>query len=57
MRSIMLSKPKERDVINRLRHDSLNAYHESGSIVIEVHDDGKGLDSERIRQSDQQRAH
>ena len=28
----------------------LNAYHESGSIVIEVHDDGKGLDSERIRQ-------
>ena len=28
----------------------LNAYHESGSIVIEVHDDGKGLDAERIRQ-------
>jgi two-component system, chemotaxis family, sensor kinase CheA len=28
----------------------LNAYHESGSIVIEVHDDGRGLDAERIRQ-------
>lgn len=26
----------------------LNAYHESGSIVIEVSDDGKGLDQERI---------
>lgn len=26
----------------------LNAYHDSGSIVIEVSDDGKGLDSERI---------
>ncbi|GAA5784225.1 chemotaxis protein CheA [Chitiniphilus shinanonensis] len=26
----------------------LNAYHESGSIVIEVSDDGKGLDRERI---------
>jgi len=28
----------------------LNAYHESGSIVIEVRDDGRGLDPERIRQ-------
>ena len=28
----------------------LNAYHESGSIVIEVQDDGRGLDAERIRQ-------
>lgn len=28
----------------------LNAYHESGSIVIEVCDDGAGLDVERIRQ-------
>ncbi|WP_211163586.1 chemotaxis protein CheA [Azoarcus taiwanensis] len=27
---------------------NLNAYHESGSIVIEVADDGKGLDAERI---------
>jgi two-component system, chemotaxis family, sensor kinase CheA len=31
-------------------HIRLNAYHESGSIVIEVHDDGRGLDAERIRQ-------
>ncbi|MFC5300792.1 chemotaxis protein CheA [Azospira restricta] len=29
---------------------SLNAYHESGSIVIEVADDGGGLNSERILQ-------
>ena len=28
----------------------LNAFHESGSIVIEVHDDGKGLDADKIRQ-------
>ncbi|HUN94309.1 MAG TPA: chemotaxis protein CheA [Burkholderiaceae bacterium] len=27
----------------------LNAYHDSGSIVIEVGDDGRGLDRERIR--------
>lgn len=27
---------------------SLNAYHESGSIVIEVRDDGRGLDCDRI---------
>jgi two-component system chemotaxis sensor kinase CheA len=29
---------------------SLNAYHESGSIVIEVADDGRGLDTARILQ-------
>ena len=28
----------------------LNAYHEAGGIVIEVVDDGKGLDKQRIRQ-------
>ncbi len=28
----------------------LNAYHESGSIVLEVSDDGRGLDAQRIRQ-------
>ena len=28
----------------------LNAYHESGQIVIEVADDGRGLNTERIRQ-------
>jgi two-component system chemotaxis sensor kinase CheA len=27
----------------------LNAYHESGSIVIEISDDGRGLNTERIR--------
>lgn len=29
-------------------HVTLNAYHDSGSIVIEVGDDGRGLNSERI---------
>ncbi len=28
----------------------LNAYHDSGNVVIEIVDDGKGLDVERIRQ-------
>lgn len=28
----------------------LNAYHQEGSIIIEVSDDGRGLDEERIRQ-------
>ena len=28
---------------------TLNAYHDSGNIVIEVRDDGKGLDSEMLR--------
>lgn len=27
----------------------LNAYHDSGSIVIEVADDGKGLDKEQLQ--------
>lgn len=30
-------------------HLMLNAYHDSGHIVIEVTDDGAGLDPERIR--------
>lgn len=34
----------------------LNAYHESGSIVIEVSDDGRGLDRERILAKALQRA-
>lgn len=29
-------------------HISLTAYHESGSIVIEVTDDGRGIDSEKV---------
>ncbi|MBV1921697.1 MAG: chemotaxis protein CheA, partial [Pseudomonadales bacterium] len=28
----------------------LNSYHESGSIVIEIKDDGKGLDADKIKQ-------
>ena len=34
---------------------SLNAYHDSGSIVIEVADDGRGLDRERILRKAQER--
>ncbi|HSD37497.1 MAG TPA: chemotaxis protein CheA [Rhodocyclaceae bacterium] len=30
-------------------HVVLNAYHDSGSIVIEVSDDGSGIDAERVR--------
>ena len=34
---------------------SLNAYHDSGSIVIEVADDGRGLDRDRILKKAQER--
>ena len=33
------------------RHDSLDAYHEGDQVVIEVSDDGRGLDREKIRRS------
>nr|WP_314492091.1 chemotaxis protein CheA [uncultured Pseudomonas sp.] len=36
-------------------HLSLNAYHDSGSIVIEIADDGAGLDRERILAKAQER--
>jgi two-component system chemotaxis sensor kinase CheA len=36
-------------------HLSLNAYHDSGSIVIEIADDGAGLNRERILQKAQER--
>ncbi|WP_440812190.1 chemotaxis protein CheA [Pseudomonas syringae] len=36
-------------------HLSLNAYHDSGSIVIEIADDGAGLNRERILDKAQQR--
>lgn len=36
-------------------HLSLNAYHDSGSIVIEIADDGAGLDRERILEKAQER--
>ena len=32
-------------------HIYLNAYHESGSIVIEISDDGRGLDRKKIQQA------
>ncbi|WP_438893492.1 ATP-binding protein, partial [Bacillus cereus group sp. BC254] len=28
---------------------TLNAYHDSGNIVLEIIDDGKGLDAEKLR--------
>ncbi len=38
----MLGKPEEGTIL-------LNAFHEGGHIIIEISDDGKGLDTERIR--------
>ena len=35
---------------HRIGHVGLNAYHDSGSIIIEVIDDGGGLPKEKIRQ-------
>jgi len=34
---------------NPVGHITLNAYHQGGNVVIEITDDGKGLDRERIR--------
>jgi two-component system chemotaxis sensor kinase CheA len=45
-----LETPLERDAANKPARGrvALNAYHDSGSIVIEVSDDGRGLDRKRI---------
>jgi two-component system chemotaxis sensor kinase CheA len=45
-----LETPFERDAANKGPRGrlALNAYHDSGSIVIEVSDDGRGLDRQRI---------
>jgi two-component system chemotaxis sensor kinase CheA len=45
-----LETPLERDAANKPARGrlNLNAYHDSGSIVIEVSDDGRGLDRRRI---------
>jgi two-component system chemotaxis sensor kinase CheA len=46
-----LELPEEREGAGKARGGNvgLHAYHDSGSIVIEVSDDGRGLDRERIR--------
>ncbi len=46
-----IEMPDEREQTDKPAHGSiwLNAYHESGSIVVEVRDDGRGLNRERIR--------
>ncbi|CAK0756762.1 two-component system, chemotaxis family, sensor kinase CheA [Gammaproteobacteria bacterium] len=45
-----IERPSERIALGKPLHGmlSLNAYHDSGSIVIEVADDGKGIDSDRV---------
>jgi two-component system chemotaxis sensor kinase CheA len=45
-----IETPEEREIAGkpRLGHLILNAYHEAGSIVIEVSDDGRGLHRDRI---------
>lgn len=46
-----IEMPEEREAGGKPRKGTiwLNAYHQEGSIVIEVSDDGRGLDGERIR--------
>ena len=36
---------------NQKRNNLLNAYHEGGHIIMEIKDDGKGLNTARIRES------
>lgn len=45
-----IEMPEEREAAGKLRTGliRLNAYHQEGSIVIEVSDDGRGLDPEKI---------
>jgi two-component system chemotaxis sensor kinase CheA len=52
-----LESPEEREAAGKSRRGrvGLHAYHDSGSIVIEVSDDGRGLDRERIRAKAQER--
>jgi two-component system chemotaxis sensor kinase CheA len=46
-----IEMPDEREAAGKARHGTiiLNAYHQEGNIIIEVSDDGKGLDPEKIR--------
>lgn len=45
-----IEKSEEREKNNKVSHGTLrlNAYHDSGSIVIQVIDDGRGLDAEKL---------
>ena len=47
-----IEMPAERSAAGKLETGTitLNAYHEGGHIIIEIADDGKGLDIERIKQ-------
>lgn len=46
-----IESPEERQAKGKPETGTLhlNAYHQGGNIVIEIHDDGAGLDAERIR--------
>ncbi len=46
-----IEPPNKREALGKPRKGriELNAYHDSGSIVIEVVDDGRGIDAEKIR--------
>jgi two-component system chemotaxis sensor kinase CheA len=46
-----IETPEEREKRGKARHGtiSLNAYHEGNQIIIEVSDDGNGIDLERVR--------
>ncbi len=46
-----LETPEERSAAGKPRHGSirLSAYHEGGYIIIQIADDGRGLDTDRIK--------
>jgi two-component system chemotaxis sensor kinase CheA len=52
-----LEDPKGRAVLGKAEsgHISVRAYHERGRVVIEVEDDGRGIDPERVKEAAMQR--
>ena len=47
-----IETPEEREAVNKPSEGNitLNAYHQGGNVVIEIQDDGKGLDPQKLKE-------